>query len=198
MRLLLGLIFIFAGSTAHAGFMSEADIALTNAGTPGATWYKRRALCELREAAPCFQVDNREILKRRSIQSVRQGNWEAASSLEPCADPTDCASKQVAKVCPGPEYSSFHGDIDSDGDLEVWCTRRALVKRLLPDSALQAADDQRKSDLTARQAAIDQINTQVLQCARADLGSITPAQVAQCMKRIAKKLAHLQLQLNEL
>ena len=179
--LLVGSLFCLCADIQAGKWMSETDIAKVNAGQSGAKAYWQKGPCGL----SCFEVEGKD-LRRNSVQNVREGFWESAVSLEDCADPTDCSQKQLAKTCPGPEFTSFHGDIDGDEDLEVWCTRRALVKKIKADIALALAADANDATLNTKNAELLDAKTKLRQ-ALPNWGTITDAQLKQVVKHLVRR-----------
>lgn len=191
--LIMSVLLLVSSLSAEAGWMSEAGLALCSSGQPYRA-YRLQGRCQEIEGATCYSSEDCRV---ETVAPRRRGPWEAAQSVEPCLD-DDCSDELIAKVCPDGTYSPFSGDLDEDGSLETWCARRSLVVVIGEDAALKAIEDQRLADIQARRDALAQINTRLVQCARMDLGSVTPAQVAQCVRAVAKELVKAQLQNNEL
>lgn len=109
--------------------------------------------CEAQKGERCFDVSAKPV-DEHSVILVREGGWEAPAVEVPCVD--DCADERAALSCPDGTYSDFEGDRDGDGSLEVWCTRRAEVKRLRPDPAkAQAKADAEAARLVLETAVMD-------------------------------------------
>lgn len=215
-RLVLILAFFLNVSAMASGnWMSESDIAKVNAGLGPVTTYASIQRCEKQESpSPCMEITGKD-LRTQSVQEVEiddlskplygpklkaVGEYE---SLEACQSDM---SSHCDDQKPGYDVRSICAkEADPAVTFELYCIAdkpqgfvKRVVKQLAPDADLKSADDQRKADAAARETALSEINTRLLQCARADLVGITPAQIAQCMKAIAKQLVKTQLQLNEL
>lgn len=194
------MVFILMFSlTAQANWMSEGDIEKKQGGQHGVKVFASKGDCDSYKQAEeqCHEVTGGKVATM-SVQEVREGGYESAEDLEPCDDQSDCETKMAAKVCADGTYEKFWGDLDSDEVMETWCARRALVKKLKPDSTLEAAVQAKVQDESSRQTKLQQIRSTVLQCAKADLQAITAAQVAQCMKASAKALMYLEMELKDL
>lgn len=181
--LILGL---FINTSAFAGFMSGSDIAKVNAGEHGTTTYVRKGLCQFKEGEACYSIKGHDV-RRESLQDVREGDWEAAEDIEACADQAACEALVGSKVCAGPEYSVFHGDLDEDGSLEAWCTRRGLVKKIKPDAALESADDARALAEQDKENRKSTAKSQ-LRAAIADWENLTAGQQKQVLRHLVRLL----------
>ncbi len=194
--------FIFAillVSTPALGgmYMSESDIAAARAGGQGVKTYSKLAKCEQAEAPDSCHYTVGSDISYYTVQSVREGAFEAPTAMTDCVDVADCDT-QVADVvakCGDASYRALHGDFDSDGDLESWCTRQSLVTRLREDATLKAAHDatvaakaaeesNRQAKGVTRAASIDS-------CALAV--SLSGPEQAACIQAIAKELARTRL-----
>lgn len=179
--LFVGSLLCFCVDTQAGNWMSETDIAKVNAGQSGAKTYWQKNKC----GADCFEILGHD-LRKKSVQNVREGFWESAVSLEDCTDPTDCSQKQVAKACPGPEYTSFHGDIDGDEDLEVWCTRRSLIKKIKADITLALAADANDAALNTKNTELSDAKTKLRQALQ-NWATLTATQQKLVLKHLVRR-----------
>lgn len=189
------LMFFLPSALCNAGaWVAESEL---NSHPKTVFYGPTSAKCEKVKAQKCWNIDGNEP-DTSSLQVVREGDWETAVSVEDCSDEADCLSKIGAKSCLDETYSKFHGDLDGDDDLEMWCTRRALVERLKPDQTMIDAKNQKMADEQARRDKLSQAKTAIVQCAKMDTSSTTTREIADCVKAVAKKLAEDALSLSEL
>jgi len=167
------ILFLLGVSTqviAGPSYVSEAACAASKAGQPYPS-YVVKGHCQKMEGDVCYKsVD----CAYEAVVDVREGDYEAAVSVEDCADDSACEAALIAKVCPDADYEAYWGDKDSDSDLEVWCVRRSLVKRLKVDSALKAAHD---SAVAAKAAAVQDRADAKARAKAADLSGMTLPQL---------------------
>lgn len=219
-KLILFLFFCCVANGAQV-WISETDITEINAGNQqGTRTFLTMPKCELKTGDLCFNTTGKDVRKNK-VKLVREGPWEAPVNETDCADEPACttliAQPAFCPADPPPDdYSAFWGDRDGDLDLEAWCTRRSLVKRLKLDSALEATwnavDAQEATDLQTRLTKFGQRDVILKDCVRVALKApdLDPAtattnqlatrqnKVKECLAALAIEVISLRLELIDL
>ncbi len=202
----LALILISSSSFAE-DWRSQTDLDASRAGSDGGTSYVDEAVCVSSEAEPCFLKDGKD-LRYHTIQNLRRGAFEAASTVTSCTDSADCISQiadSVAK-CGDATYIGLWGDLDDNSsrdaqgqsnmdDLESWCTRKALIDVLELDTALKTAHDAseaaKAADMATRASAKGQRELDSAACVTVvNRGTppMTVPEITQCLTILVKEV----------
>lgn len=181
LSLLLHSLSGFAGN-----WVAESEL-----GQEGADVYIRsQGQCTSVKGERCWDITDKPTTTH-SIQQVREGEWQAAVSVEACVDEppeVGCTNELAAKVCPDGTYSAFAGDLDEDGNPETWCARRALVKVYREDAAKKAAYESALDQLRADNEQLFNDGRACLQLHRQ--GTPSNAQLVGCQRTILELLKY--------
>lgn len=179
------LIFTLLVNTSHAG----SWIAKSDLGVEGAKVFWKKGRCLAQGKGPCIDQTGKDY-NTHSLQQVREGDYEAAVSIEPCADDGGeshiCEVEFAAKSCPDGTYESFWGDLDTDQTFETWCARRALIEAYREDPTKKSDYDNQIQQLKDQEAALFQAGKDCLQLHRG--AGPSNAEVVACQGTILELL----------
>lgn len=182
MKKLIWVLAFLLISSASANWVSESDLTAIKSDTIGVKVYRKKQKCESFEGEECYNITGKNP-KYYTIQQVRKGDFEAATSVEDCADQESCESQIADPVtkCGDASYTALWGDIDSDGseetpDLESWCARRALVNSLEEDTALKTTYEseaaKKATEKVTRETKSTERDNQLKQCVKVALKNV--------------------------